>query len=115
MADADFTKWIAQLIGNGTIAALIFYFYRRDVRSYTELWEKTSEMLQTTIKESQAAYTVLVRESNAANLVMMKESTVANVANIETNREIITLLNALHRRLDTQGAQAAAALTQKGV
>ena len=48
----DDLKWLGQLIGNGTIAALIFWFYRRDVRSYTELWEKTSLMLQDTIKES---------------------------------------------------------------
>lgn len=111
--DSEFIKWLAGMGGNGVIAALIFWFYRRDVRSYTELWEKTTAMLQATIKESQVAYTVLVRESNAAAMVMIKESTASNVANIETNREIINLLGALHRRLDNSDTPAAAALRGK--
>lgn len=107
--DAEFSKWLIQLGGNGVIAALIFYFYRRDVRSYTELWEKTSLMMQATLKENQMAYTILVRETTASHNVLMKESTASNVTNIETNRQIIALLDALHRRLDLQRTPPASA------
>lgn len=88
--DAEFYKWLAGMGVGGSIAALIFYFYRKDVRSYTELWKETAMMLGTTIKESTAAHTM----------------------NTESNREVINLLQALHRRLDAQNAPPASARPQ---
>lgn len=86
--DAEFYKWLAGMGVGGAIAALIFYFYRKDVRSYTELWKETAMMLGTQIKDSTAAH----------------------VTNTETNREMINLLQALHRRLDMQNTPPASAI-----
>jgi hypothetical protein len=33
------TRWLAQLGVGGAIAVIIFFFYRRDLRSYSELWQ----------------------------------------------------------------------------
>ena len=89
--DNEFVKWLVQTGGTGAIAALIFYFYRKDVRSYTDLWKETSVMLASEMRESRIAYTAVVEKSTAAH-----------VTNSETNREMIGLLQALHRRLDIQ-------------
>ncbi len=76
--DNEFIKWLATLGVGGAIAGLIFFFYRKDVRSYTDLWKETAAMLGQTLKESTAAH----------------------VENSATNREMISLLKAVHRRLD---------------
>lgn len=78
--DTEFIKWLAGMGTGGAIAGLIFYFYRKDVRSYTELWRETASMLH----------------------VALEKSTSAHAINSETNREVINLLQALHRRLDIQ-------------
>lgn len=80
--DNEFIKWLATLGVGGAIAGLIFFFYRKDVRSYTDLWKETASMLTTALKESTAAH----------------------VDNSATNREMISLLRAVHRRLDAEQA-----------
>lgn len=84
--DPELAKWIGGSLGTGTVSAVLFYFYRRDVRSYTDLWKETAVMLQAELRASTAAHAV----------------------NTETNREVINLLQALHRRLDLQNVPAAA-------
>lgn len=56
-ATMDFTQWLVQLGTGGAVAALIFWFYRRDVRTYTELWKDTSTQLMQVVKENTAAST----------------------------------------------------------
>jgi hypothetical protein len=79
--DNEFIKFLASLGVGGAIAGLLFYFYRRDVRSYTELWKETAAMLTTALKESTAAH----------------------VENSATNREMNALIVSLHRRMDIEG------------
>ncbi len=62
---------LPQLGIGGLVAGLIFFFYRKDVKQYTELWKTTSEQLIAVIKENTAS-----------------------------NTRMIVLLDALHRRLD---------------
>lgn len=76
--DQEFIKWLAGLGVGGTIAGLIFFFYRKDVRSALDTWKETALLLTTALKESTAAHT----------------------ENTQTNREMISLLQAVHRRLD---------------
>lgn len=84
--DAEFVKWLGGMGTGGSIAGLLFYFYRKDVRSYTDLWRETAGMLHAALEKSTSAHAI----------------------NSETNREVINLLQALHRRLDIQQVPAAA-------
>ena len=69
-ASADPFEWVKLGIG-GAIAVLIFYFYRKDVRVFTDQWQGQS----------------------AALLQVVKENTIAVTANTRT-------IDALHARLD---------------
>lgn len=95
--DNEFLKWLMSLGVGGVIAGLMIFFYRKDIRSYTELWRETSLTLASERKEIAIMYSALLEKSTSAHTV-----------NSETNREIISLLSALHRRLDIQHVPPAA-------
>lgn len=84
--DLEITKWLATMGVGGAIAGLMFVFYRKDVRSYTDLWKETAVML--------------------AGLI--EKSTAAHVENTSSNREMISLLKAVHKRLDADAILEAA-------
>lgn len=67
----EFGQWLATLGVGGVLAGLMFMFYRKDVRAYTDLWKAQSEQMTTIVKENTQALT--------------------------SNTEVI---RALHRRLD---------------
>lgn len=71
MANEEFLKYLASLGVGGIIAGLMFMFYRRDVKFYTDQWRGQSELLMQVVKE--------------------------NTHSITQNTEVT---NALHRRLD---------------
>lgn len=77
LLSAEFVKWlIAQGIGL-TLAAMVFYFYRRDMQQYTEQWRAASEHLTRTVHENAAAH----RENTASNtkLITLIEGMERNV------------------------------------
>jgi hypothetical protein len=76
--DQEIVKFLAQLGVGGAIAGLLFFFYRKDMRSYTELW-KTQADINSRMTDSMI---VLVRENTAA----FTENT--------------SVLKSLHRRMD---------------
>lgn len=96
--DNEFLKWLAGMGTGGSIAAIMIFFYRKDIRSYTDLWRETALTLASERKEIALMYATLLEKSTSAHTV-----------NSETNREIITLLGALHRRLDLQHVPPASA------
>lgn len=55
--DLEFARFLASLGVGGVIAGLLFMFYRKDVRSYTDLWQKMSDALLLVVKENTAAIT----------------------------------------------------------
>ena len=71
--DADFIKYLVGQGAFGVVAGLLFHFYRRDVQQFTNLWRGQSEQL----------------------IMVVKENTASNV-------HLITLIDALHRRLDRE-------------
>jgi hypothetical protein len=75
----EFFKWVGGLGVGGALAYGIFLAYRKDVKSYTDLWERTATML----------------------IVALEKSTAAHVENSATNREMVGLLRAVHKRLDS--------------
>lgn len=58
--DVEFTKWLATLGVGGTIAGFIFFFYRKDVRQYTELWKMATDQLMGIVKENTASNVKLI-------------------------------------------------------
>lgn len=55
--DTDFLQWLSTLGVGGVLAAFMFYFYRKDVRHYTDLWKGQSEALMQVVKENTIAIT----------------------------------------------------------
>jgi len=69
--DSDTLKWA---IGQGGFAVafiVLFHFYRKDVKSYTDLWRSVSDALIEVVKDNTAS-----------------------------NTRLTVLIDALHRRLD---------------
>lgn len=82
MPDAESTVELFRYLGSlgvgGTIAAILFFFYRKDVRSYTDLWKIMSEQLLDVVKES--------AEASRSVAVALTQNT--------------EVVKSLHRRLD---------------
>lgn len=88
--DAEFIKTLGGLGVGGAIAGLIFVFYRKDIRQYTDLWQKMAE------REEARAIALAEREDKRTDALMqlVKENTAATTTNSE-------VLRALHRRVDS--------------
>lgn len=72
--DIEFVRWLASLGVGGAIAALIFSFYRKDVRAFTDLWKTQTELLTKVVTE-----------------------------NTSSNVRLTIVIESLHRRLDNNG------------
>lgn len=75
---SEFGKWIITLGVGGILAFVMFMFYRKDVKQYTELWKAQSELL----------------------MMVVKENTTAHVINAESNRQLVSIVSAFHKRMD---------------
>jgi len=49
--DVEFSKYLASLGVGGSMAALLFFFYRRDVKQFTELWQASTKELLAVVRE----------------------------------------------------------------
>lgn len=58
--DAEFAKWLATLGVGGVLAGLMFMFYRKDVKQYTELWKTSTDQLILIVRENTASNTRLI-------------------------------------------------------
>ncbi len=61
----EFAKYLTTLGVGGVLAGLMFMFYRKDVRAYTELWKSQSELLIEVVKENTASNVKVVEGSVA--------------------------------------------------
>ncbi len=77
-SDIELLKWMSTLGVGGILACFMFFFYRKDIRQYTEMW----------------------KEQSVANNEIIKDNTLSQRENAVSNARLITLLDALHRRLD---------------
>lgn len=76
--DQEFARFLMQLGTGGILAGLLFFFYRKDVRSYTELWQAQATL-------------------NAALTRELMTLVDKNSGTIASNTEV---LKSLHRRMD---------------
>lgn len=60
VVDLEFVKFLSTLGIGGILAALMFIFYRKDVKQYTELWKLSTESLMIIVKENTASNTKLI-------------------------------------------------------
>lgn len=58
--DSEFVKWLATLGVGGVLAGLMFMFYRKDIKQYTELWKNATDQLMMIVKENTASNTKLI-------------------------------------------------------
>jgi hypothetical protein len=73
-----FIKWFVDQSATAAFAGLLFYFYRKDVRQYTDMWQKQADL-------------------NQAATAAMMSLVERNMATITENT---TVLKALHHRID---------------
>lgn len=69
--NAELAKWLATLGVGGVLAGLMFMFYRKDIKQYTELWKATTEQLINVIRENTSSNIRLIGllESQERNAV----------------------------------------------
>ena len=58
--DLELVKWLGTLGVGGALAAFMFYFYRQDVRTYTDQWRGQSDQLISVVKENTSTATHLI-------------------------------------------------------
>ncbi len=58
--DAEILKFLPTLGIGGILAAMMFSFYRKDIKQYTELWKTTTDSLIVIVKENTASNTKLI-------------------------------------------------------
>lgn len=73
--DAEFAKWLATLGVGGVLAGLMFMFYRKDVKQYTELWKSATDQLMSVVKDNTASNTRLISliEAQERNMVRKED------------------------------------------
>lgn len=79
MQDPETIKWFATLGVGGVVAAFMFLYYRRDVKFYTELWQKQAGDNQIVLQQVMG----VVRDNTAALT------------------KVVAVVDSLHNRLDT--------------
>jgi hypothetical protein len=75
--DAEFAKWLATLGVGGVLAGLMFMFYRKDIKQYTELWKTATDQLMLIVKENTASNAKLISmiEAQERNAVRKEDIT----------------------------------------
>lgn len=59
-ADGEIFKYLTSLGVGGAVAALMFVFYRKDIKQYTELWKTATDQLMLIVRENTASSTKLI-------------------------------------------------------
>lgn len=75
MLEPDFIKFIASLPTELILAAVMFLFYRKDVKTYTDLWKGQSEMLVQVVKENTVAITTNTEITKSFHKRLDKDNT----------------------------------------
>ena len=60
MANAEFVQWFATLGVGGVLAAFMFWFYRKDVKQFTELRKSVTQELISVVKDNTVSNTKLI-------------------------------------------------------
>jgi len=80
-------KWFSSLGVGGIIAGVLFMFYRKDVKQYTDLWKAQTEMLVEVVKENTASNTKLIALIEQGPALTMRMLTVVEELSRRLERE----------------------------
>lgn len=70
----EFAKWLITLGVGGVLAGFMFVFYRKDMKSYTELWKNSTELLMGTIvKNTESNVKLIALIENQERNALRKE------------------------------------------
>ena len=58
--NAEFGQWLISLGVGGVLAALIFVFYRKDMKQYTDNWSKITDQLIKVVTDNTASNAKLI-------------------------------------------------------
>lgn len=75
--NSEFIQWLTTLGVGGVLAGLMFMFYRKDVKQYTELWKNVTDMLMAVVKDNTASNTKLI------SLIELQERNAIRKSDIE--------------------------------
>jgi predicted RND superfamily exporter protein len=78
--DTEFVRFLATLGVGGVLAGVIFAFYRKDIRQFTDLWKMQSEVLIVVVKENTTSNTQLVEMIRSLHKRMDKMTAVEDHA-----------------------------------
>lgn len=78
------TEWLATLGVGGVLAAFMFYWYRKDVKQFTDLWQNVAQQLMAVVKDNTASNTKLIalienmernqmRKADIESLILQRE------------------------------------------
>lgn len=75
MVDAEFAKWLATLGVGGVLAGIMFMFYRKDIKQFTDLWKLTTDQMVVIVKENTVSNTKLISliESQERNMIRKED------------------------------------------
>jgi hypothetical protein len=77
--DAEFVKWLTTLGVGGALAGLMFMFYRKDVRQYTDLWKNTTDQLMNVVKDNTASNSKLISLIENQERNMIRKDDIATI------------------------------------
>lgn len=58
--DAETLKYVASMGVGGSLAAMMFFVYRKDMKVNSDAWQGQSSSLMTVVKENTSAITALI-------------------------------------------------------
>ena len=88
--DGEFAKWLATLGVGGVLAGLMFYFYRKDIKQYTDLWKNATDLLMSTVKENTASNVKLIGLIEASERNAIRRQDIVDLIDSRVNREVRT-------------------------
>ena len=87
-SNLEFMKWLATLGVGGVLAGVMFMFYRKDIKQYTELWKSTTDSLMLIVKENTASNTKLISLLETAERNAIRKSDIETLLQERRNKPV---------------------------
>lgn len=85
--DQEFMQWIATLGVGGVLAGIMFIFYRKDVKQYTELWKTATDQLIAIVKDNTASNVKLIALIETQERNALRKSDISELIDYKIKEE----------------------------